>query len=186
MVSMQQQEEDIRNNMHIRNSWGSMELDGSGVTGKVGPKGQYVPWWDLHRHDYAAGPHTKDNAHPAKDTAWDMLWNAVQGRFMSAQIHERVAGAVDKTWRTWTHREQEYYAHDQFNPYNLATAIFDGAGRFEDPFESSHHRMAEAIVFWTLFYKEFKNWAHYKGYPGSNEKFYNLAFEMHRKGQHDT
>jgi hypothetical protein len=42
------------------------------------------------------------------------------------------------------------------------------------------------IVFWTLFYKEFKNWAAYKGYPGSNEKFYNLAFEMHRKGQHDT
>jgi hypothetical protein len=149
-------------------------------------KPQYIPWWDLHRHDYAAGPHTKDNAHPAKDTAWEMLWNAVQGRFMSAQIHERVAGAVDKTWRTWTHREQEYYAHDQFNPYNLATAIFDGAGRFVDPFESSHHRTAEAIVFWTLFYKEFKNWAHYKGYPGSNEKFYNLAFEMHRKGQHDT
>ena len=169
-------EYDARNNL---------PLDQSGVTGKVGPKGQYVPWWDLNLHNYA-DPHTKDNAHPAKDTTWDMFWNAVQGRFMSAQIHERVAGAVDNTYNLWTHREKEYYPLDQFNPYNLATAIFDGAGRFVDPWESSHYCTADAIVFWTLFYKEFKNWAHYKGYPASNEKFYNLAFEMHRKGQHDT
>jgi hypothetical protein len=149
-------------------------------------KPQYIPWWDLHRHDYAYGPHIKDNAHPAKDTAWDILWESVQGRFMRSQTHERVAGAVDKTWRIWTHREQEDYINYKFDPYNLATAIFDGAGRFVDPWESGRGLSVDAIVFWTLFYKEFKNYAHYKGYPGSNEKFYNLAFEMHRKGQHDT
>ena len=183
MVSMHQQEEDTRNNMHIRNSWGSTELDGSGVTGKVGPKGQYIPWWELNQHNFA-DPLTKDNAHPAKDTAWDMLWESVQERFMSKEVHERVAGAVDRVWRTWTYREKEDYPDNQFDPYNLATAIFDGAGRFENPLLCDS--LCGDVVFWTLFYKEFKNWAAYKGYPGSNEKFYNLAFEMHRKGQHDT
>ena len=162
MVSMQQQEDDIRSN-----------------------KPQYIPWWELNKQNFADS-HIKDNAHPAKEVAWDMLWESVQGRFMRKEMHERVAGAVDRVWRTWTYREKEYYADDQFNPYNLATAIFDGAGRFVDLWESDHHRTAEAVVFWTLFYKEFKNWAHHKGYPTSNEKFYNLAFEMHRKGQHDT
>ena len=169
-------EYDARNNL---------PLDQSGVTGKVGPKGQYVPWWELNQQNFADS-HIKDNAHPAKEVAWDMLWESVQGRFMRKEMHERVAGAVDRVWRTWSYREKEDYINYKFDPYNLATAIFDGAGRFVDPWESGRGLSVDAIIFWTLFYKEFKNWAHYKGYSASNEKFYNLAFEMHRKGQHDT
>ena len=164
-------EYDARNNL---------PLDQSGVTGKVGPKGQYVPWWELNQQNFADS-RTKDNAHPAKEVAWDMLWESVQGRFMSKEMHERVAGAVDRTWRTWTYREKEDYINYKFDPYNLATAIFDCVGYFGNPSQTR-----DSIAFWTLFYKEFKNYAHYKGYPASNEKFYNLAFEMHRKGQHDT
>ena len=143
-------------------------------------KPQYIPWWELNQQNFADS-HIKDNAHPAKEVAWDMLWESVQGRFMRKEMHERVAGAVDRVWRTWTYREKEDYINYKFDPYNLATAIFDCVGYFENPSQTR-----DSIAFWTLFYKEFKNWAAYKGYSASNEKFYNLAFEMHRKGQHDT
>jgi len=149
----------------------------------VDSSGQYVPWWDLRHHDFA-DPHVKDNAHPAKDIAWDMLWHSVQKRFMSKELHERVAGAVDRVYRVWTQREDEELPDNRFDPYNLATAIFDGAGKFVEPY-LDYATPHTTIVFWTLFYNEFKNWAYYKRNT-TNTKFYNLAFEMHKKGQHDT
>ena len=174
MVSMQQQEEDI--NMHIRNSWGSMELDNSGVTGTTGVKGPEVPhFWHDENNLY----------HSAKvDLADEFLYRMVN-LMKTEKTQLKVMNACEDLYNLVADRNEQDY-DGNIDPYGGATALFDVLGHRWPNDDYSDRTTGETLKwlsFWSMFRHEVQRYFYSKGF---NASWVGLMLDHYKTGRHDT
>ena len=173
MVSMQQQEEDIRNNMQIRNSWGSMELDQSGVTGTTGVKGPIHVW------------HDENNLyHSAKFDLNEEFGYRMVNLMKTERIQEKVIKTCWDLYDMSLDRSEENAL--EFSPYDGATALFDVLGHrwpSDDYSDRTTGQVLDWLAFWSLFRHEVLRHFCENGF---NASWVGLMLDHYKTGRHDT